>query len=308
MQALEAHWGKHWPKVFEQLVTDGKVSGTAYVVGTMNRLDQALAAERLAIVAGPEAKKALEERLTGTAKSDLEKNVLGEMEQFGASMAGLPGSVGTFSTFKDAIQTLATAYHVEDSMDLASAARAAYEDVLGKKYNIVDAGGGTVRVPKDYDAFRVVTGAQTALAGVTVGGLRPVASLTPGLAEEAAQEQYLSALKAQGFWRTSPDESGLDLYDGAHHIVLRPDGTPFTLTWDELLTTAASSPSAGAVDEVLRPPGQSAPVFMPDIQNEVPEALPSQPKKQAAPRPPSPGSIPPASARPGSLDSLIYRR
>jgi hypothetical protein len=308
MQALEAHWGKHWPKVFEQLVTDGKVSGTAYVVGTMNRLDQALAAERLAIVAGPEAKKALEERLTGTAKSDLEKNVLGEMEQFGASMAGLPGSVGTFSTFKDAIQTLATAYHVEDGMDLASAARAAYEDVLGKKYNIVNAGNGVIRIPKELDAFHVTSGAQTTLDELTPAEIRQVQSLTPGLADDAAQEQYLSALKAQGFWVTSPDESGLTLYDGAHHVVIRADGEPFRMTWDELLSTVASNASAGEVDEVLRPRSAKPPVFMPDIQNEVPEALPPSPKRQAVPRQPAPGSIPPASARPGSLDSLIYRR
>ncbi len=238
MRSLEAQWGKQWPKVFEQLAKDGELPGTALVVGAMNRPDQARAAEQLA-EAAKAGKKSFEDILPTEDKSVISDELAGAMQDFQGTLVNNPGWAKTFGTFRDGVELLALSYVSQGDAPAQAVARA-YDDVLGKKYEIV----GTYRVPKEYGADPISTGAELALRELN-GGLRLPTSLL-GLDTAETEKQYLSALKAQGFWVTSPDESGLTLYDGTRRAVVKADGSPLSLTWDELNQKAAGQ----AIDAV----------------------------------------------------------
>lgn len=225
MRSLEAQWGKHWPQVFGEL--SGELPGTALVVGAMNRPGQERAAEQLAEAAAIGTQE-LEKVLDSDTKTAVKDGVAATLADFGSTVLLQPGGARTYTTFSEGVYQLALSYAVQgDSADRA--ASRAYEDVLGKAYSMQ----GTYRVPIEWDAGQVSMGAGAALEAIE-GGVKIPPSL--GKVDLPNREAaYLSALKSQGYWVTSPDESGLDLYDGQNYVVRREDGSPYHLTWQELV-------------------------------------------------------------------------
>jgi hypothetical protein len=189
--------------------------------------------------------------LPSESVTDLRDAIRTQLAPFTATIAGQVGSVGTYHTVSEAVETLALAYMQEgDSFDRA-ASRAA-EDVIGKKYTFK----GRVRVPAELDADAIMLNAGRVLEAIEGGIVIP-----PSLAKvdlPGRTEAYLSALKAQGSWVTSPGETGLTLYDGLDYIVRREDGTPFELTWDEIVEQGEALWSASERQQIEQMQGLDA--------------------------------------------------
>lgn len=229
MQSLEAQWGSHWPRVFEQLAAD-KLPGSAIVIGNMNRPDQRMAAERLA-GAVKVGKKDLETAHKDDDLKELKKSVLGEMADFRSTLANNVGGERTFNTYQDAVYTLALSYLGQGDSE-SQAAKRAYEDVLGKAYTFES----TYRVPREINASQVRSGTVRALDTLDKRGIDTPRSLA-GIPEAAAKTGYIRALQSNGFFVTAPDESGLVLYDSSKHAVTS-GGRPIVFSWDELSNLA----------------------------------------------------------------------
>lgn len=289
MRGMEAQWGKRWPKVFAELSTE--LPGPALVVGAMNRMDQARAAEQLAeasLVGREELAKAFPTKDV----SDLKDTVRTALRDFGATLANNgPAAEATYGTFEEAINLLALTYMREGEAPSRAAERA-YDDVLGKKYEFRD----TFRVPREYDADMVAEGAARALEALPSDIALPTSLF--GLPEDQTREAYLSAVKSAGFWVTAPDESGLVLYDETRTAVMRTNGQPVMLTWADLQSAPPAVP-VSRVDPAAPAATNPAPVFMPDIQQLVPEIE----ARPAIPPPPA-MAAPPVAGAPQQFDAM----
>lgn len=247
IRALRDQWGKNWPRVFSELAD--KLPPTAMVIGAMDRPEQQFAAERLAEAAAV-GRKTLEAALPeGTTPAKIDNAVTAAMSDFQGTLAPLEGfGANTYSAFHEAIGLLATA-DAAGGTDATVAAQRAYQAVLGDAYTMKD----TYRVPIQYDAGRVEAGAGKVLAGLTGDGIDLPTSLA-GLNEAETRDQYLSALKANGFWVTAPDESGLMLYDlaGGSGAAVTRNGAPVIVPWADLI--AAAPPTGGFLSNFNTPP------------------------------------------------------
>lgn len=226
MQGLEQQWGKYWPQVFGELSKD--LPGPAVVVGSMNRPGQERAAEQLA-QAAVLGTKALADVLPNDSVKTISDGLPGVMGGF-ASTLSHSGIIGrrTYGTFFEGVKTLALSYAGQGE-DPAVALTRAYEDVLGKAYTMA----GTYRIPIEHNADAIQTGAEHILQNISGENWALPISLA-GLNDEETRAAYLDTVKANGFWVTSPDESGLTLWDG-QQAILTTDGKPVQATWQEIL-------------------------------------------------------------------------
>lgn len=265
MQAMARQWGEHWPQVFADM--QGDLPGTALVIGMMEGPDQRLAAERLA-EASLVGAKALKENLPGDKTRDLNDNILAEMDEFQGTLNMLPGGDRTFGTVREGVELLALSYMSEgDSQE--NAITRAYNDVVGKRYNIE----GTYRIPVEQDRYAVRDGAASILSNLgEVEGLDlPFDDF--GLPEDELREQYISSLEEFGYWVTAPDESGLLLY--------RPDqkaatvnGRPFVVPWEDLEGAGVENVGSAVPSNIGGlglPTGRAA--QMPEIEVIMPEDM-----------------------------------
>jgi hypothetical protein len=253
MRRLQKQWGKAWPKVFGQLTEEAKLPGTALVVGAMDRPDQWRPAEKLAEIALV-GTKALEDGLPEQKVGDVKKALAKELAEFEGTLANNHGGSSVLRAFQEGTYQLALRYMREG--DTASrAANRAYDDVLGKQYEVRD----TFRVPREYDADVIADGAWRAMDSLPADLALP--SSGAGLSEIQTRDAYMSAVRNAGFWVTAPDESGLVLYDETRTAVMRRNGQPVMLTWEEL-----TRPAPAMADPVSPASRNPAPVFMPDIQ------------------------------------------
>lgn len=225
MRMLEAQWGKDWPKVFGELAASKALPGTALVIGAMNRPDQAIAAEELA-VASMIGTTELEKTITSDAKKIVEEGVQTAMDKFAGTLTSNGRSgVETFLTFREGVYQLALSYARKE--DSAAAVTRAYNDVLGKKYSIHE----TFRVPVEEDGDTIADNAGSMIGRLTGEGIALPFSDLPA---EHVRDSYLDALKARGYFVTNGDETGLTLFDETGTAVMTPEGKPLTFTWAEI--------------------------------------------------------------------------
>jgi hypothetical protein len=225
MEALSAQWGKYWPQVFGEL--SDKLPATALVIGAMNRPLQQRAAEQLAEASNIGTEE-LEKALPKDSVKAIRDNLPDTMADFAATLSANPAGARTLNTFTQGIYQLALSYAAQGD-GTSRALQRAYDDVVGSSYTLED----TYRVPVEWDADAISSNADKILGNV-VGGFQSPPSLT-GLPEEETASEYLKAVKRDGFWVTSPDESGLTLYDGTRRIVRNQQGDPIRFTWQEIL-------------------------------------------------------------------------
>ena len=248
MRGLEQTWGSNWPRVFGELAATKQLPGTALVVGAMNRPTQARAAEALAQAAKIGTSE-LEKAVTGTTKKDVDTAVDDAMTEFGGTLASNGASgVSTFLTFREGVYQLALSYARSESP--SEAASRAYSDVIGKAYSINE----TYRVPIEFDADQVARNGESILSRLTGEGLVLPAS---GLNEEQTRGAYVQQLRANGYWVTNGDETGLTLFDETGAAVLKKDGTPLGFTWAELTAEHGGSIPSEPATPMLSKPWQS---------------------------------------------------
>lgn len=243
MQVMQRQWGNHWPQVHSEIAKE--LPGAAMVIGTMTRPDQQLAAERLA-EAAKVGKGEYEKMLEQGERTDLQREVTSGLSPFLSTLINNPGGMETYGTVAESVYLLALANRAGGA-SVSRAVRTAVNDVLGKAYQF----DGTYRVPTEIDARAVRNGAARVLENLdTLDMDLPVSIM--GLEEADTRAAYVDALKANGFFVTAPDESGLVLYEGSTRSAVTIDGEPVVFTWEELMS-GAPIPADLAPDQLVVP-------------------------------------------------------
>jgi len=219
-------WGSYWPSVERQLVKDKKLpSGLRIVASGMDRASGALLAETYRQPKFVEESKAA----LGLANADydgLKTKVRNSMEDFSKTVRA-QGDLETESLLLDAATRLALQYMLKGD-GAADAAEKAAAKVAGERYVL----NGTYRIPAGNNAEAVQRGAKSALDNLAVEGLALPVGME-GISEQFRDKAFLNAIRMNGQWVTSPDESGLELYLNGRPVLAK-DGKQVFQPWKEL--------------------------------------------------------------------------
>lgn len=267
LNGLATQYGDHWPRVFGQLVTDGKLPPAYQVLATMTEPKQRTAADQLqrglALIAekgGWAALRAGQE--AGTAKQ-IEDSVTSGLSDFRLATAHSTGGERLYEAVHNATKVLAYEY-TRGGMSPGAAAEAAANGILREKYEIT----GTALYPKDKGP-QVLAATRAVTAGLNADMLAqsPETIGTAGMTPEARQSAWLNAAR-RGDWVANKDTSGLvlmaQLENGARIPVRMADGSPVEVRFDALPNVGASRVGATSVvpvaGNILMPRSQVPPI------------------------------------------------
>lgn len=238
IEAQAKLWGEHWPQVYRQVA---KEAGPMFrVIGSGIKPD---AANILADVAAVKTEDILKNQTEDTTRN-IKNGVLEAFKPFASTMLGQSGAVNVFNDFREQGEKLTSVY-VMRGMAPDDAAEAAYEKLIGFKYDFAD----TYRIPKDinYKSDDIQKGAVDALDRIGEMNIHLRDTLVSGVSDQHRHEQTVEALQRDGIWVTAPDESGLALiYNG--EAVRTKDEKPLIVPWSDLAVYASTS------DIRIRPP------------------------------------------------------
>jgi hypothetical protein len=241
MRALAARYGAgqgvydHWPQVFGDLVKH-KLPGEYQVLASMDRPDQAVAADDLSRALGVIAQKGGKAELKQAQGSILPKAVDDDLREklkdFRASTGLQDAGIKLYDTVEDAVRSLTYYYRYKNKSD-NQAVDDAIAGIIGNKYDFPEIGGTTVRVPKDTGSV-VSTAAERIQADVNRSDLPPIPG-QPLLSPAQRQEMWMGAIR-NGGWVNNADDSGIVLMarlrDGGYVPVVRSDGSRVVLKFD----------------------------------------------------------------------------
>lgn len=259
LNGLAAQYGEHWPRVFGQLVTDGKLPGAYQVLAQMTEPTQRVAADQLqrglALVAqkGGWAKLRDGEE-SGTIKR-VEDAVTADLIDLRRATTYNTGGDALYSAVHEAAKVLAYSY-VHQNGDVTGAADQAVKNILRERWEIT----GTAVYPKAQAGE--VRGAMDAVQRSLTPAMLEQVPATPdtaGMTDEARQASWLRAAR-NGKWVPNRDTTGLvlmaRLFNGGMIPVRAADGQPIELRFDALpRVTRLSGPGADGrpMSPVMRP-------------------------------------------------------
>lgn len=232
VQSEQQKWGSHWPQVFRELAAK-KLPAAALAIG--RGMDSG-AATRLASVAAID----MDELKQGVdvPKDDVINKLTGSMQDFQLSLDGIAGGANTFSAMYDAAERLSYSY-LRQGKKVGDATEQAYREVIGDHYQFTEINGRKLRVPAQYDLEIIEDEARRSLTTINPGELLPAVPTRMGNPATAEQD-LLRAIRKQGYFVTSGDqEESVTLFLGGRPV-LRSDGTPYALRFDDLQTADAA--------------------------------------------------------------------
>lgn len=148
---------------------------------------------------------------------------------FASTLSLQPGGIGVWNNFDEQGKRLAY-INMQRGMSPASAAKQAYQDMLGDQYQT----SNTWRMPvsNGLDIRNVTDGANKYLEDLKAEAIMPLVG-DPRLSEEVNKKQSLSRIKDAGQWVTNSDETGLTLMVNGL-LVNGVDGNPITVPFTDL--------------------------------------------------------------------------
>lgn len=230
IEAEAARWGPTWPLVYRQV--QDKLPAPVRVIGSGISPEAANALAGVMRLKDDELKALVEPQ--GVAWKDLEEAVDGGLESLTRSFG--PEGAPVLNDVRRTAQML-TASNIGNGDPLAEAARRATYALAEEKYSFRAFRGHEYRVPIDVNSELVDEGATLALERFTA--VSGTVQVPAGQAEEIILSQWTEAVRASGYWRTSPDEGGLDLYTAGGPVPsMQTDGAgrrlPVRYTWEQL--------------------------------------------------------------------------
>lgn len=262
LDGFAQQYGEHWPRVFAQLVTDGKLPGAYQVLASMTEPKQRVAADQLqrglALVAEKGGLGALRDALPAGEAVNVDKSLDGELADFRRVAGASSGGVRLYQAVENAAKVLAyeAVFRGEGS---SAAAAAAVQGILREKYEIT----GTAMYPKDKGP-QVLAATRAVTAGLSPAMLEqsPETIGTAGMTQEARQAAWLNAAR-RGDWVPNRDSTGLvlmaPLENGGRLPVRLADGSPVEVLFDALPGTGAprafTAPVDGSRGTGFRAPG-----------------------------------------------------
>lgn len=249
LQSQADTWGDYWPAVYKQIAKD--IGPTARVVANLRDTP---AAALLSMNAALPTKVLREAVPAKTDASTVDETVNSELAELRESLVGwTTGGSQTYSDYEEAAKRNAYVYAAQGTKP-SEAGKRAVQEIVREYYDFQ----GTVRIPRlpNVDVRAVGRGMDTVLGQAETLNLR-VPEDARRLGSDFTADQIAKSVKANGFFTTLGDDSGVALWlRGANgeRPVEGADG-PITFTWRELMERAAASvkrPAARSFTETPR--------------------------------------------------------
>jgi hypothetical protein len=257
IQTLSDQWGKNWNQVYAQIAKD--IPSAARTIGAGMPQGAAMLLAGVADFKPEELKKGLPANIDTDIKAYLTKS----FEQGLSSLLATNDRSGrdTYNSLFGDAEKLALVY-ASRGKSAREAAQQAYQDAFGHRYELVKSGSFHFRVPKTFDANSVANGADVVKANVGSMDLELPASRA-GLDKDQIKAAWTDQLRADGYWVTSPDETGLNLYNGNGAVVQDAAGRPLFRSWYALQKAGqtgsiANLPPAKGAGPISITPGGAA--------------------------------------------------
>lgn len=239
ISGLEAEYGDHFPQMFGELVSQGKINGELLIIPNLDSASTRSLVSQLARVKEADLTQGIEAADQKTVKeaavdsaSLLAKTFPRAMQQGAETLNAYAGM-----TRKIAYQLMA------NGVDANKAAQQANEMLLGK-YDIQD----TIRFPLSVDQSAVYRGIDSKM-NLDQDSFDLPEDASRGRDEEALTSEWQNTVRARGKWYTNDDDNGVELWaagaNGLPHKVTI-NGSPVSYTFDEL---AAENEAALATPE-----------------------------------------------------------
>lgn len=236
-----------WNRAFGELVQHGKIGWEWQAIAGMTAPAQAegraqiqQAMTFMAAHGGPEGLR----KLIDPAKlKEIAPAVTSEMAKFGEATRLHPGGSSLFATMQQAVQTL-TEWRMYRGQDAGAAAKAAYQDVIGARWDTAGDGGGkmfgntpTLLVPKGR-AGEVETAMDLVRGRLTARDVQALPDpMRPDAPEADLAKATLDAVH-NGVWINNADASGAVLKGrtrgGGVVDVIGTDGRPIEISFAAL--------------------------------------------------------------------------
>jgi hypothetical protein len=235
-------WGKYWPQVYSQIAKD--IGPTARVVANLGDSPAASVLSMHANMPIAELKK-------GVSSEDskvINETLAAELDGARRSLWGwTTGGAESYNDYEQAAEKLALIYRGQNIKPIDAAKRAA-RDVFNDRYEV----HGNARIPKskDIDARQAIRGMNRALAESGNIPVRVPAHEAAILGAEYTAKQLAASLKANGFFVTLGDDSGVQLWmrgRSGEQSVEHGNGGPITYTWKQLQDIAKKPDAPAAV-------------------------------------------------------------
>ncbi|HEY8838787.1 MAG TPA: hypothetical protein VIO16_14165, partial [Dehalococcoidia bacterium] len=249
LQAEAKLWGDHWPDIYRQFAPATepivRVLGAGVQPAAASRLVNSMNVKEGDLLKNQENPQATVAKITQAVDTKL--------DAFYKSLSGSARDI-TSTDFRSVATRLATLYLGDSQIgdDVDKAAKKATDDIVNFKYDFKDG----YRIPKDQQLNPDVIQAGAAEARRLIGGkdaLGDAFSVAPkidrafpgrtDLADDTAERA-----RNNGVWMTDPKEQGLVLFQPDGNAVRRPDGTPLSLSWQQLTKLGGSRSAARSAD------------------------------------------------------------
>lgn len=241
---LEAEYGEFFPRVFDQLVRDEKISAELLVIPNLPSQAARESVSRLARIKEAD----LQAGIDAPAIKDVKDGVTDRLGDF---VRSIPYGTAQAARMTNSYETVIRkrAYElVQSGTKPADAVEQAFGQVLGH-YEF----RGSVRYPKGADVSTLEKGAAEALRKGLDGIDMPV-DLTGARRPEDARAEWVRTIQARPLWHTRDDDGGVDLYamgaNGTKYRVTR-GGKPVTFSWGDLKQLTAA-PAVSSEDALAR--------------------------------------------------------
>lgn len=227
---LSESFGGQSGEALKQLVTSGKLPPDANLALNMPRES----ANLLMLMSRKDAVKETESALgvDNVMKQDIAEAVRNELEDILGTLAAQGGSHAAAQVL-DASYKLSLKY-MERGMDAKDAGERAAREVMAERYEVRD----SYRVPRDYDADNVASGAKLWLKELASSGTVAM-DVVPGLTETQTKAKKAAILTGGGRWVNNADESGLLLTVNGR-IVLDETGQRIQVKFEDLAAKGES--------------------------------------------------------------------
>ena len=237
IEQLSGQFGKHWGLALKELGNKG-INDSALVIGSGVTRDVGMIMSSLT----NEKVSVLKQNILPTDVTEITDKLRKKFDSFYKSLTSLDikSGIKTYDAFYNETHKLAIYYASKGSSNSEAAEKAA-NDTFNKKYEFVTSGPTYVRIPiKDEGVLRRITrGMKAAILDEKAVKELNISPFSSGFALDENQRVTASnaIIVEQGYWVTSPDESGVVLYlEGLNNpsAVLDRQGNPVYKSWDEL--------------------------------------------------------------------------
>lgn len=231
-------YGKHWPKVYRQLVAE-KLPAESLVIGTLDAPGDAPVRRDLA-GAMQTGRKTLADNLPPDIKTDIDKSLQDAFSHWARLELARGATDRNVQAMRSAAELLAYSYAARGMTPFGAANQAVSRLVLDR-YDFVTEEGFALYVPKGL-AGKIVPAGKQALANLTAADLADIGG-EPNLTPEQRRAEYLKIAK-RGRWVLNETGDGAFLVDELAQPVMRADGSRVDLPFSEMDKVFSGLPSS----------------------------------------------------------------